>query len=67
MKVKYTGETIEMLSWRTQNNNNSYKLENGSVFLTGEWLGVQSVLNEHDELVCDIDSPFFKDNFEMIQ
>lgn len=64
MKVKYIGETIEMLSWRTKNNNNKYQLKNGAIFLTGEWLGIPSVLNEHDEWICDIDGQFFKDNFK---
>lgn len=66
MKVQYVGETQEVEVWYNHSTKSKYTIVKDSLYETNLWDRIGSVLTEKDEWICDVDSPFFKDNFIII-
>lgn len=66
MKVKFIGETQTVKAWLDEHENREYTINNGVMFKSAIWGGISSILNEKDEWICDVDSQFFRDNFEIL-
>lgn len=66
MRVKYIGKDRIAEVWKNQSEKRNIQLINGYNFNVEYWCGINSVVTEYGEWICDEDSPCFKQEFEAI-
>lgn len=65
MKVKYNGESKLLKEWFHRQN--GVFIENGRIYKTELYEGINSVVDDYGDWICDCDSETFKEEFEIIE
>lgn len=64
--VKFVGDSFWTEVWKNGMIRRDYKVMKNRKFNIGIWAGVESVVTSKVEWICDTDSEFFKENFQVL-